>query len=259
MSQILVNDEWYEELNTHALYEDEFETLFLREAKRVVPNHYAVKFKKLVESEYGDARADLALIDHDYRYWIVVEVELGHHSFNGHVLPQVNKLRSGIYDTSHAEYLHAQDSCLDPKRLTAMIRGESPSVIVLANCKMPEWDNELARINVTLHCFQIFRSDKDHFIFNVELSLPMRPSESLTYCKPDHHMCGWLRVISPGALPETEGEPVKLAFEGTVTLWKRLDVQEAVYLMPIGRNFLKNSKSYEIQRDELGDLVLLTR
>ena len=46
-------------------------------------------------SEYGNKQADLVFINRDYTDWVVVEVELSHHSLNSHVFPQAYTFKNG--------------------------------------------------------------------------------------------------------------------------------------------------------------------
>src|SRR5688572_1513008 len=107
MARILYNDEWFDEIASHGHYEAEFEVVLLQEAQRLFPNYFLVDFKTPVVSESdADSRAaDFALIHKTYRGWWVVEVELGHHSFEGHVLPQVRTLARAKYGAPEVEHL----------------------------------------------------------------------------------------------------------------------------------------------------------
>ena len=78
-------------------------------------------------------RRDLALIDPQYRYWWVIEVELIGHSLQGHVIPQVRTFVEGRYDKTHAAALAKRSKKLDPQKLAAMMLGEAPNVVVISN------------------------------------------------------------------------------------------------------------------------------
>jgi len=143
MRRLLIGGEWYDRVNTASLYENEFEQLLIANAQHLVPLFKVCPFKVIVESDEGAAKADLAFIDNGYREWIVVEVELSHHSFYGHVLPQARRLRLGVYDERHAVYLSRQDASLEAVRLPDMVKGKQPRVLVLANEIDPEWEREL--------------------------------------------------------------------------------------------------------------------
>lgn len=54
MAKILHNGDWFEQLSTEALYEEEYERLLIQHADSLFPAYKLVKFKKTV---YSDASA----------------------------------------------------------------------------------------------------------------------------------------------------------------------------------------------------------
>jgi hypothetical protein len=92
MARILKDGEWYEPVAPTAVYEAEYQAIIVAQARHLFPDYAVVKFDTIVESERGNGKADLALIDRRYRFWWVVEIELSTHSLGGHVLPQVQIL-----------------------------------------------------------------------------------------------------------------------------------------------------------------------
>jgi hypothetical protein len=256
MRRLLIDGEWYDRINTNALYEDEFERLLIANAQHFIPSFKVCSFKVIVESDAGTAKADLAFIEHNYRQWVVVEVELGHHPFGGHVLPQARRLRSGVYTEKHAEYLKKKDPSLDASRLYDMVKGEQPRVLVLANEITPQWEHELNRIDVSVYTFAIFKSDKEHYVFETDLAISSLPEEILTLCRRDKIIQSWLLVNSPAALPVAAHQTFDIIFSGAITSWKRVDTRQGVYLQPEGRCPLRREVGYELFRTESGDLEL---
>ena len=81
--------------------EQQFEEQVLRMTSQIMPNYKAAGWKPLVRDWYGHgAKPDIAIISNDFEEWYVVEVELASHSISGHVAPQLETLRNGIYDRS---------------------------------------------------------------------------------------------------------------------------------------------------------------
>jgi hypothetical protein len=256
MARILINGEWYDEINTAAFYESEFESIFSQKIQQhIQPQFWCSKFNQTVESELGTARADLALVDLSYREWIVVEVELGHHPLEGHVVPQVSKLVRGRYTMEHAENLARRDHRLDLSRLRQMIKGEQPKVLVVTNQSNQSWRNEIERIGASLVTVQMFRDFRDQLVFSIDGSIACLPENFVSYCTPDLVMPNWLCVASPGGLPTPANGEVVFLIDGGQTRWRRQDLQSKVYLEPKGRYPLPNSRRYEIIRQG-SDLIL---
>src|ERR1051326_3116272 len=97
MARLLIGKEWYEGVSSTAYWEAEFENVLLRRADVLFPEYFMVEFKTEVQGDSDIGKPDFALIEKKYRIWWVVEVELAHHSFAGHVLPQVDTFASGRY------------------------------------------------------------------------------------------------------------------------------------------------------------------
>lgn len=104
MSLLIRNHMVYEPI----LYDNEahFEEIAKKQFAETFDQFLVVDFKPLVLGDQGiRRRPDIALVHRQYQMWIVVEVELEHHSLDHHVFPQMQVLASGAYDDSHADYL----------------------------------------------------------------------------------------------------------------------------------------------------------
>ena len=80
---------------THALEED-FERAILANSKKIFDNNLLINFKLKLKTGsifQTDVKADLLMVDVDYRRWWVVEVERvkGAGWLTDHVLPQLEK------------------------------------------------------------------------------------------------------------------------------------------------------------------------
>ena len=147
MAQILVDGMWYEELSKSSLYEGEYEDLIIRHTNQIFPDYITVPFETTVSDDEGSKKPDLALIERNYREWWVVEVEMGRHPFNQHVLPQVKILSGAVYGEKEAEYLCKQDKSLSPDLVLDMMKGAQPQVLVIVDRPRPDWAVELRRLN----------------------------------------------------------------------------------------------------------------
>src|SRR5262245_11308178 len=124
MARILVDGTWYDELAPTALFEADYERIFVRHAGAIFPSWTTVPFKCDVVGDDGEkVKPDLALIGRDYKTWWVVEVELAHHSFADHVLPQVRRLATGDYGEYQANFLCRKRPSLARRRVMAMMKG----------------------------------------------------------------------------------------------------------------------------------------
>lgn len=85
----------------HPESEHQFEEQVLRVANHIMPSYKIAHWKPLIRDWKGRAaKPDLALISQELDDWYVVEVELASHSISGHIAPQLETLRNGVYDRS---------------------------------------------------------------------------------------------------------------------------------------------------------------
>jgi hypothetical protein len=255
MAKILLGDEWFDEMASTSLYESEFEKILFQEAARIFPEYYVVPFKTIVLSEDGDAKADFALIHREYRSWWVVEAEMGHHSLEGHVVPQVRRLSRATYQDSEADYLCDQDHSLDSARVREMIKGGPPRILVVANIPVPGWKEQLRPFNAVVAIFQIFRSRLNRYVYRVNGDFPSENNEIISTCRCwDIHR--FLKIDSPTQLGVKRGEIVTLYHETGAIEWERVDIADTVLLHALRDHPLEKSLVYEIARQGDGTLTI---
>lgn len=231
MRSLVLEDRVYEALSTSALYEGEYARLLLQHADALFPGLLAVEFKPVVAWEGIGKRPDLALIDPEYRRWWVVEVELAHHSLEGHVAPQVEVLARAHYGDAEAGVLVARNAGLSSDRLRAMMRGAQPQVIVVVNAARPGWASRL-RPDADVMVVEPFRSDHGRFAFRQDGGPLEVESSVLTTCRVDSRMPRLLIVESPAALAHLGLDSFAIENDGTVSRWRQVVTKDSVWLAP---------------------------
>ena len=244
MARILIEETWYDELSPSALYESEFESIIVRHSETIYPNFYVIPFKKTVFSNEDSARADLALISHNYQSWWVVEVERSEHSLDGHVLPQVRTLANATYDESICNYLCNKCSDLDKNKLSGMLKGSQPKVLVIVNRPKLDWTLALKRYDAELAVVEIFRSEFNQVVFRINGYRPTISSDVISICCFDKVLPNFLEVISPAVL--SEEEKFTILYDNGLSDWKRVEIIDKVYLVPEKHNPLSIENKYEL-------------
>ena len=111
MARLLFDGRFFGARTRREILESQYENLLLTNASLLFPGFHMIKFKPNVRSGTRTKQPDFALIEHNYRTWWVVEVELSHHSFKNHVLPQVEVFRTGDYtDKRHRQATSTSDT-----------------------------------------------------------------------------------------------------------------------------------------------------
>ena len=258
MARILYNDEWFEEIASRGHYESEFEKVLQQEANHLFASYHFVPFKTTVYSkEDADARKpDFALIHKSYRSWWVVEVELAHHSFDGHVLPQVRTFARAEYGQDEVDYLCSHSSTLDKNKIIEMFKGSAPRVLVVVNAPVDGWAEQLRTFNATVVVCQIFRSRLSRYVLRINGEYPSENDEIVTTCECSQILHRLLKIHAPTQLPFQRDEQVLLYHEGQATLWKRADTAGQVFLRALRDHALKPGKRYEIIRQGDGTLMI---
>ncbi|HEX5714800.1 MAG TPA: hypothetical protein VF179_01500 [Thermoanaerobaculia bacterium] len=256
MARILVGEEWFDELASTSLYESEFESILLQEARKVFSEYYVVPFKTIVLSEEGDAKPDLALIHRQYRRWWVVEVEMSHHSLTGHVLPQVRRLARANYGDAEVAYLWEQSPDLRRSSLVEMFKGSPPRILVVANAPVPGWIERLRAFDALVAVFQVFRSRTNKYLYRLNGEFPSDEDvEIISTCRC-WALHRFLKIDSPAQLEIKRGEVVSIHHETGTLQWERVDTADSVLLHALRDHPLEPSTIYEIVRSTDGVLSI---
>lgn len=233
MARLVVEGHRYDSLSSSAFLEREYERLVIQEAAQLFPGLRVVPFNEAVQYEGVWKKPDLALIDPACRVWWVGEVELAHHSLNGHVLPQVEVLARGDYGERHAEALVRAAPDIDPDLVRAMLRGAQPTVAVIVNEPVPEWRHPLARESVVLVIVEVFRSDIRLPVFRINGHELVVPGDVLSTCRVDPLMPRMLQVDAPAALGLDPDAEIEIGYQGAVTCWRLFRTADRTYLSPV--------------------------
>jgi len=234
--RLFANGEWFDRVSPSATYEVDLENALLAHAAELYPGFHLVPFKRRVVSPFGGAIADLALIQKDYGRWWVVEVEIGDHPLEGHVVPQVEALANATYGPDEADCLYEKNrKTLDPSRTRDMMLGPMPHVLVIVNQHDPKWAEVLRPLGALVGVVEVFRSSANRAILQLHGEHPVASSEFVTLCEVDRTLQTALRVESPAALAVANQAVVSLRYRDGATQWTRIDAGKHVYLMPQGR------------------------
>ena len=255
--RLLRDNDWFDAISSESQYESEFQHIVVHKSNILFPEFHVLPFNLSVESEDGRRRPDLALIDHGYRYWWVVEIEMAHHSLYGHVLPQVEVFARGRYGTEHANYMQKKGAngglLLDGRALLDMVKGAQPRVLVVVNQSVPNWVEPIRRFHALLAIVEVFRSARNQHIFRINGDYPtIRSHEMISACRLDMQIPSFLCIDSPAALGIRSGESLFINLAGKVTVWERLDTGNRVWLCPVNRNPLRSGNEYQIWKNEDG-------
>jgi hypothetical protein len=245
--EIFHRDTWYFPLSSQSIYESEYESSIKRYAENLFPGFWCGSFTELVKSEYGDSKPDLVLVDKQYRRWIVVEVELEHHSLYGHIEPQMRCLSYGTYGEAHASKIATTLVESDFERLALMVRTVDPEFLVISPVIPEKWIGPLTMLGVKTCSIEIFINNRDERLLVAEGSRPVSdPEEFVSVIEPDAFYPRAYKVLTPSAL---QGEnSLQINYEGQVTTWKIIRATNTILISPTGTLSLSQG-CFMLERD----------
>ena len=222
MAKLFSGSSWYYTKYSNSLYESHYENRIIENSETLFPNFFCFKFKlDVVSDDYGGpSRPDLVLIDKNYRYWYVVEVELDNDALSA-VENQVKIFTSGNYGKPHANYLYQKDKSLDLDKLIRLMSTQ-PEVVVLVPRVKPSWANKLAQYGTKFVVIEIFENSQKLEIFRVDGDELREDDEFLiTKLSYSGSIPRALNIHSPGNL-DSQNRLLTILFDGQLTNWRRV-------------------------------------
>lgn len=181
---------------------------------------------------------------------------MNRHSLYNHVIPQITTLKNASYGQDEAFYIYEKNATFDLSKLTAMMRGDPPNVLVLVDKLDKEWEREIKRTGAQLIAFEVYRSELNNHIFRVSGKLSYLDANIITYLEPDHILPRFVNISSPAALDFNNGARINVLFNGQLTSWKRVDTGRKTYLSCLGRMPLRKGLRYVLKALPEGQYII---
>lgn len=128
--------------------ESDFEAEVVQAISCLMPDYLCGVFTGAFLFEGQRHISDLALIHKSLSHWFVVEVELAHHSFEHHVIPQVRAFRYGEAETSALTSLRRAFPALGEETVRSLLTWVPRHVAVVSNLKDSLWTAKLQALDV---------------------------------------------------------------------------------------------------------------
>lgn len=204
-------------------------------------------------------RPDFILIEEHHRNWMIVEVELAHHSLDGHVRPQIEAFVGGDFEEEPILRLAAEHPDLDAGRLRQLINYKQPGVLVIVDDRHVQakgWNVLERDCGAHLGFLEVFRSSDDDPAYSYSGYLPQQTREDLTVLRM-HPQLNALLPREPTALP-AQAE-IRIRFDGRQTSWRVTRTADSVYLLPSEAVPLRRDVIYRLLRADDGSLEIAER
>lgn len=162
-----------------AMSEPEFEAHVITVLSKVYPHHRCILFGGRFEYEGRFHKPDLALVAADFSHWFVIEVELFHHSLDGHVMPQVAAFRYGEPQPD-CQISLAKALDIDVRRAATLIDKVPRSVAVIVNAHDDRWQYSLEAHSIQYVVMTVYGSNGSGYAIEMDGDL-LATMESLGF------------------------------------------------------------------------------
>ena len=180
--------------------------------------------------------------------WVVVEVELEHHSLFHHVEPQIRAFVTGRYDSSHARLIYEKDNSLNLESLNNLIFYFPPLVTVVVNSRSvldKGWASLESDYSARLTFLESYKADNGDVIFVLSGFLPAPRPRKIVRLKK-HAMLNALVCDVPVEIPAGVTDFVEIYFQNRIYRWSVLRTKDSVVLLAPAGVSLRTDRNYEI-------------
>jgi hypothetical protein len=260
VSRVLIpaDGDWYDELKTIAYYgESDFERQVRQHVRSLFPDFYVFPFKTRITSKatLQTNKPDLAMVRRDLKAWGVVEVELAEHDIR-HVLQQTRCFADGDYNAPEiADYVKRQmerycQKRVSLKRLKGLIATELPTVLVIADEHIEDWEQQLRAAGIHLCVFQAFKNTRGRHIYRTCGAYPVVPTRT-AHCRRHANLDNVVEIIGHFDFKKLRrNRQLNLVFASTLTRWALFDDNGRNYLRFLGKvNPLSPNVTYRLFAD----------
>lgn len=157
----------YMKITPGSVYETTVQSLIERNLSSLFPEYFGKSFEPYFRTAAGDVKPDLVLIRHDYKGWLLVEVEVEGHSAQAHILPQLAKL---TFATSNELVLeHFVNHFGNDHNLLNIEKAlsQKPEVVLVIHGSSSEFQDGLKELGVSSLDLEIHAYPPDEYILEV--------------------------------------------------------------------------------------------
>ena len=257
---LIVDNEICDPIPSRTLYETHYESVLLASKENLFPGWSVCPFKvdvEAVSTRHGIKRPDLALIDNKYRDWWVVEVELSHHSVEGHVAPQVEVFSLGDYGIQHANVLASglNADSVSRKAIERLVSSRQPKILVVVDDYVESW-KPLLMDYADIMVVKPFLDPHGGYQFLIDGNRPVLSSKYLSVCIKEDAMPSSLSIKNDSSIAIKSGSVVSVMTENGPTKWSYQKLGNNSFLFAIGIYPLGTKREFILGQEDDGSFFL---
>ena len=180
MARLLADGHWFEPVQADSIYESDLEELIIAQAAVLYPNYWVIKYKRIINSEYGAAIPDSGPYREELSRVVPVRGGAGLARPVQACHPQVSVFCNARVGAAEASYIAAKESALDETQLAAMMKGVPPGVLVLVNTFDHVWRQAISQWGALVGFIELYRDPAQRLIMRIngdDLSMARRASQ----------------------------------------------------------------------------------
>lgn len=197
--------------------EGEFEKLIL---SNKVLNNYIIFDQKISLNDFRnyDRFGDLLMIEKNFRYWSIGEVEISSHSFSSHIFPQILELYNLIesyYETIQQRYVKIFDKPSE-KKYRDLILYNKPFLTLIIDDIPHNYKNSISLIKnfSNIHSVNRVRTENEEYLYIIDSDFSKYIDGNFSTCYINDNI---IIIDYPNILSLNENEIDSISFKEVET------------------------------------------
>lgn len=211
----------YMRVTPGSVYETTVQSLVERNLSSLFPEYFGKLFEPYFRTAAGDVKPDLVLIRHDYKGWLLVEVEVEGHSPQAHILPQLAKLTYATANELVLEFFI--DNFGNEHNLSniEIALQQKPEVVLVIHGSSSSFQSGLKELGVSSLDLEIHAYPPDEYILEVVDHEENYVDTGLTCSRSLNLATQYIWILSkvPGIEPNQIGGKIQVRIGNSASFW----------------------------------------
>ena len=157
----------YELIPPGSIYEIQVQHIVAKHIPSIFPGYIGKICEPYFSTSAGDVKPDLVIIRNDLSSWGVVEVEIDHHSWSAHILPQLTKLSyAKSDDRSNKTIVEAFSEYFEKEELLNLLT-KTPDAYLVTHGSSQEAESHLRDLDIQALDIQIHKHPPGDYLLQV--------------------------------------------------------------------------------------------
>ena len=157
----------YELIPPGSIYEIQVQNIVARHIPSIFPGYTGKICEPYFATSAGDVKPDIVIVKNDLSAWGVVEVEIDHHSWSAHILPQLTKLSYAKSDDRSNNTILESFSKEFSREDLLNVLSNSPDAYLVTHGSSKDAENNLRELDIQALDIQIHKHPPGDYLLQV--------------------------------------------------------------------------------------------